>query len=248
MQSELPLNTSLNKNTPMTLSIIVIGMLFVTLLLASNICSFKVIQLSITSTFGLELPAAVIFFPLTYLFDDIITEVYGFKVSRLIIWTGLLCSGLFTMCTWLAVSLPASPMWSANTHNGQEAFELVLLGSSRIFLASAIAYFFGEFLNSIILAKLKVLTEGKYFFLRVIGSTAVGAGIDTSLFCHIAFYNILPEAIIWKIVVTLYLFKLIYEILMLPVTYGVVAFLKKKDGVDYYDRDTRFTPFSLKLT
>lgn len=247
MQSTSSINNSTNQNNQQTLSILVIGMLFVSLLLAANICSFKVIQLSITATFGLELPAAVIFFPLTYLFDDIITEVYGFKISRFIIWTGLLCSGLFTMCTWLAVSLPASPIWSENTHNGQQAFELVLLGSSRIFLASAIAYFFGEFLNSIILAKLKVITEGRYFFLRVISSTAVGAGIDTTLFCHIAFYNILPEAVIWKIIITLYLFKLIYEIVMLPMTYAVVAFLKKKDNVDYYDRNTRFTPFSLKL-
>lgn len=237
-----------NLNLTITRSVIIIGMLFVCLLLASNICAFKIIEFSVTNTFKIELPAAVIFFPLTYLFDDIITEVYGFKISRLIIWTGLACTGIFTICTLLAVSLPASELWNTNTHNGQEAFQLVLSGSSRIFFASAIAYFFGEFVNSIILAKLKVLTEGKYFFMRVISSTAIGAGIDTTLFCHIAFMQVLPEQMIWKIIITLYIFKLSYETLMLPITYAIVRFLKRIDNIDYYDRNTRFTPFSLKLS
>lgn len=231
----------------LTRGIVIIGMLFVCLLIASNICSFKVIEFSITKTFSLELPAAVIFFPLTYLFDDIITEVYGFKVSRLIIWTGLLCSAVFTICTWLAVSLPPSKIWNSNTHNGQNAFELVLNGTSRVFLASSIAYFFGEFLNSMILAKLKVITQGKYFFLRIISSTAVGAGIDTTLFCHIAFFQILPEIVICKIIFTLYFIKLGYETIMSPITFMICNFLKKLDRVDYYDTNTRFSPFSLKL-
>lgn len=231
----------------LTRGVVIIGMLFVCLLIASNICSFKVVNFSITKTLSLELPSAIVFFPLTYLFDDVITEVYGFKVSRLIIWTGLLCSGVFTACTWLAVSLPPSQLWNANTRNGQSAFELVLNGTSRVFLASSVAYFFGEFLNSVMLAKLKVMTEGKYFFFRIISSTAVGAAIDTTLFCHIAFMNILPELVILKIILTLYLIKLGYETVMAPVTYMIVNFLKKIDRVDYYDRNTNFSPFSLKL-
>jgi uncharacterized integral membrane protein (TIGR00697 family) len=236
-----------NNSQRLTHSIFIIGMLFICLLISSNICAFKVVEFSITKTFSLELPAAVLFFPLTYLLDDVITEVYGFRVSRLIIWTGLISSGIITACISLAVSLPASPLWNQNTHNGQSAFELVLSGSNRIFLASSIAYFFGEFLNSIILAKLKVKTQGKYFLLRIIGSTAVGASIDTTLFCHIAFFNVLPETVIWKIILTLYVYKLLYETVMSPVTYFFANYLKKIDNIDYYDTHTKFSPFSLRL-
>lgn len=248
MQSVSAISTSPNLQIRITRNVVVLGMLFICLLIASNICSFKMVEFPVTKSFILELPAAVIFFPLTYLFDDIITEVYGFKISRLIIWSGLFCSGIFTLCTWLAISLPASTIWNMNTHNGQEAFKLVLSGTSRIFLASSVAYFFGEFLNSMILAKLKVKTKGKYFLLRIVSSTAVGAGIDTTLFCHIAFYNVMPELIILKIIITLYSIKLIYETMMAPVTYMIVNFLKKIDRVDYYDYDTNFSPFSLKLS
>jgi uncharacterized integral membrane protein (TIGR00697 family) len=248
-KSSLPMQNLLDKNDSsqpiqVTRSIVMIAMLFVCLLIASNISSFKVIELQLTSHFSLEVPAAILFFPLTYLFDDVITEVYGFKMSRLIIWGGLFCSGLFTFCIWLAVTLPASPIWDANTHNGESAFQLVLSGSRQIFLASSVAYFFGEFLNAMVLAKLKVKTKGKYLFLRIISSTAVGAGIDTTIFCHIAFWNVLPAQIIWK----LYLFKLTYEVVMLPVTYSITAFLKKIDNIDYYDTHTNFTPFSLQLS
>lgn len=197
--------------------------------------------------YTINFPTGIIFFPLTYFFDDILTEVYGFKVSRLIIWGGLFCSTLFTLGLWLTVYLPASPIWDANTHHGAKAYELIFTGSLRILIASSVAYFCGEFLNSVILAKLKVLTAGRYFYLRVAGSTVIGVGVDSIIFCNIAFSSIMPQAIIWNIVLTQYLFKLSYEVAMLPITYRLANFLKSLDKIDYYDIKTKFNPFSLRL-
>lgn len=230
-----------------TKRIIVLSMLFVSFLIVSNLTAFKIVELHLTDDWFINFPAALMFFPLTYFFDDILTEVYGFKMSRLIIWGGLFCSAVITLCTQLAVQLPASPMWDANTHHGADAYKLIFQGSSRIFLASICAYFFGEFLNSMILAKLKVATNGKYFSLRVMTSTAIGVGVDSIIFINIAFWDVLPTLLIWKIIATQYFIKIIYEFLMLPLTYSLSAYLKKKDKVDYYDTNTKFNPFSFSL-
>ena len=227
--------------------VIFIGMLFVSFLIVSNLTAFKVAEIHLTTHYAIHFPAALIFFPLTYLFDDILTEVYGFKMSRFIIWCGFACSALITFCTWVAVTLPASPVWDTNTNHGEAAYELIFKGSLRIFLASVLAYFFGEFLNSTLLAKLKVWTQGRKFALRVILSTAVGAGVDTIIFCHIAFFSVLPSGIVWEIILTQYFFKVAYECLMLPVTYSITQYLKKVEQLDYYDTQTQFNPFSLSL-
>jgi queuosine precursor transporter len=230
-----------------TKRVIFLGMLFVSFLIVSNLTAFKVAEIHLTNSFFVNLPAALIFFPLTYFFDDVLTEVYGFKMSRFIIWGGLICSAMITLCTQIAVHLPASPVWDINTNHGASAYELIFKGSSRIFLASMLAYFCGEFLNSMILAKLKIATKGQYFSLRVMASTAIGVGVDSIIFCNIAFWSIMPHHIIWKIILTQYLFKLIYEFLTLPLTYSLVSYLKKKDRVDYYDVNTKFNPFSISL-
>lgn len=230
-----------------TKRVVLLGMLFVTFLVVANLTAFKITEIHVTDQFALNFPAALVFFPLTYFFDDVLTEVYGFKMSRLIIWGGLICSALVTLCTTIAVYLPASPLWDANTHNGAAAYALVFTGSLRVLIASMIAYFTGEFLNSILLAKIKVLTAGKYFYLRVMSSTAIGVGVDSVIFCNIAFWHIMPHAVIWSMVLTLYLFKLSYELLMLPATYYITAYLKKADKIDYFDANTRFNPFSLSL-
>ena len=248
IQNKVNTDGLLQKKPIATTRIIFMGMFFVSFLIVSNLTAFKVVEIYLTKDFFINFPAALIFFPLTYFFDDVLTEVYGFKVSRLIIWGGLACSAFVTLFTWIAVQLPASPIWDANTNHGASAYEQVFSGSMRVFLASMIAYFFGEFLNSIILARLKVLTAGKYFSLRVMSSTAVGAGIDSIIFCNIAFWNIMPTRVIWEIIVTLYLIKLAYEFIMLPVTYSLTRYLKKADQVDYFDAQTKFNPFSLKLT
>ncbi|MDR3476726.1 MAG: queuosine precursor transporter [Gammaproteobacteria bacterium] len=242
-------NAFIRENKPQTTKrVVLLGMLFVTFLVVSNLTAFKVAEIQLTSDLALNFPAALIFFPLTYFFDDILTEVYGFKISRLIIWGGLLCSALVTLCTSIAVYLPSSAIWDANTNHGSSAYALVFQSSARIFFASMLAYFFGEFINSMILAKLKVQTQGKHFFLRVISSTGIGAAIDSTIFCNVAFWGVMPNHIIWKMILTIYLFKLCYEIIALPMTYALVAYLKKADGVDHYDRETKFNPFSVSLT
>ncbi len=244
----LPPSTPVSTNTPLaTKRVVFLAMLFVSFLVVSNLTAFKVAQIHLTQNFMLNFPAALIFFPLTYFFDDVLTEVYGFKMSRLIIWGGLLCSAIVTLCTNIAVYLPASPLWDENTHHGAAAYAMVFTGSLRILIASLLAYFCGEFVNSIILAKLKVLTSGKYFSLRILSSTAIGAGIDSMVFCNIAFLHILPQPIIWNMFLTLYLFKISYELIMLPITYTLTLYLKKADNIDYYDTNTQFTPFSLRL-
>ena len=241
------LTQTLQNNNIATKRVIFLGMLFVSFLVVSNLTAFKIVEIHLTSDFFINFPAALVFFPLTYFFDDILTEVYGFKVSRLIIWGGLACSAFVTLCTWMAVQLPASPIWDANTNHGANAYELVFSGSLRVFSASIIAYFVGEFFNSILLAKLKVMTKGKYFSLRVMSSTALGAGIDSIIFCYIAFWNVMPHQVIFEIILTQYLIKLLYEFCMLPLTYSLASYLKKRDNVDYYDSHTKFNPFSLRL-
>lgn len=246
IRNEVP--TVSRKEPQATKRVVFLGMLFVSFLIVSNLTAFKIVEFHLSNGFLLNFPAALVFFPLTYFFDDVLTEVYGFKMSRLIIWGGLICSALMTFCTWIAVQLPAAPLWDVNTHHGNQAYALVFEGSLRVFLASMIAYFFGEFMNSTILAKLKVLTRGRYFSLRVMSSTAIGVGIDAVIFCNVAFLNIMPTDVIWKIIVTQYFIKLAYEFLMLPLTYALVSHLKKRDKIDHFDTDTTFNPFSLRLT
>lgn len=246
--SESPQITNFSQPILATRRVIFLSMLFVSFLIISNLTAFKIVELHLSKSFNVNFPAALVFFPLTYFFDDVLTEVYGFKISRLIIWSGLFCCAVISLCTWTAVQLPASPVWDNNTHHGASAYAMVFQGSFRIFLASLTAYFFGEFMNSIVLAKLKVLTSGRYFSLRVMASSMVGVGIDTTIFCLVAFWNILPRELIFELILTQYVFKTVYEFLMLPISYSLVSYLKKADNIDYFDKNTRFNPFSLKLT
>lgn len=218
-------------------SIIIIGILFTAFLILSNLVAVKLVSFgTVTVTAGL------IFFPLTYVFDDILTEVYGFKVSRRVIWSAMLANLIIFLGTWVTIYFPPAPYW----HN-QVAYETIYQATSRIFIASMLGYLMGEFSNSIILAKLKVLTAGHYFWMRAISSTAVGVGIDTILFAHIAFVFLIPYEEVWKIIMTTYLFKLAYEICAVPITYKVSNYLKAKDNVDHYDVQTKFNPFSIKV-
>lgn len=227
-----PIQTAANKS-----SVISVGILFTTFLILSNLAAFKI------ASFGsLSFAAGLVFFPLTYVFDDILTEVYGFKISRRIIWMALLANTIVFLGTWLTIYLTPSPYWPH-----QEAYATIYQGTLRVFVASVISYFFGEFANSIILAKLKVLTSGGRLWLRAITSTMIGVGIDTLLFTHIAFLFIIPYAGIWQIIGTMYLLKVLYEVCALPITYHVSNYLKRKDNVDHYDVKTNFNPFSLEL-
>ncbi len=239
------------KKQVITKNVVILAMFFITFLIISNLTGFKIVELNSSNFpflvgffkhFDFNFPAALIFFPLTYFFDDTLTEVYGFKVSRLVIWSGLLCNTIFTICTFATVYLPPSHFW-----HYQSEFSLIFTSAPRIFIASTIGYFCGEFLNSMAMSKIKIMTSGRWLWARIISSTAVGVFFDSVLFCHIAFYNKVSSAIIWEMVMVQCIFKVSYEILALPLTYKIVSFLKKNDEVDYYDFSTDYNPFSLKI-
>ncbi len=225
------------RNSHTKASIVIVGILFSAFLILSNLSAFKLVQYG-----KIAFPAGLVFFPLTYIFDDILTEVYGFKVSRRVIWTALAANIIVTLGTLLTTYLPASPYW-----DHQQAYSLIYHAAPRIFIASTFGYMLGEFSNSIILAKMKVLTAGNHLWLRAITSTIVGVGIDTTVFTHIAFLSTVPYTYIWKIILTMYLLKVVYEVCAMPITYIVSNYLKAKDNVDHYDFQTIFNPFSLAV-
>jgi queuosine precursor transporter len=222
--------------------------LFVTVLLVSNIASSaKIVDWGV-SLFGIPLAfdAGTILFPISYIFGDVLTEVYGYRHGRRVIWTGFACSILMSATLWLVARLPGEAMWQTNV--GQAQYDAVLGGvsSGAIVIASLLAYWSGEFSNSFILAKMKILTKGRWLWMRTIGSTLVGEGIDSLLFVSLATLLKVPGFVpeIWlTLVLTNYLFKCSVEALMTPVTYRVVNLLKRAENEDYYDYDTDFNPF-----
>lgn len=210
-----------------------ITVLFVTVLLVSNVVSVKLVS------FGpLTFDAGTILFPFSYIFGDILTEVYGYVRSRKVIWLGFVCALLMSL-TFIGVGvLPAAADWT-----NQGAYQQILGYTPRLVLASLIAYFAGEFVNSFTLARLKVLTQGRRLWMRTIGSTLVGQVIDTGLFILIAFTGTVPNALLWTLIVSNYVFKCGVEILFTPVTYWVTGWLKQQEHEDYYDTHTDFNPF-----
>lgn len=213
----------------------IIMALFAAVLLISNIASAKIVQLWVFSFDG-----GTLLFPLSYIFGDILTEVYGYEKSKKVIWVGFFSAGLMALTLMAVTALPAAKDWPY-----QEAFRNIMGLTPRIVLASLIAYLAGEFSNSFILAKLKIKTKGNYLWVRTIGSTIVGEGLDTVLFILIAFWKILPPDLLIAVLISNYVFKCGLEIIFTPVTYKVVNFLKKKENEDYYDYDTDFNPFSI---
>lgn len=211
--------------------------MFVAVLLISNVASSaKIVRLGPFSFDG-----GTILFPVSYLFGDILTEVYGYRRSRRVIWAGFAASALMSL-TFLAVgALPPGEGW-----DGQEAYERIIGLTPRIVLASLVAYWAGEFSNSYVLARLKVRTAGRWLFLRTIGSTVVGEGIDTLLFVGIAFAGVLEPALLRKVLVSNYVFKVGVEGALTPLTYAMVGFLKRSEGCDVYDSRTDFNPFRLR--
>jgi uncharacterized integral membrane protein (TIGR00697 family) len=221
----------------------VVTALFVTTLIVSNIIAVKLITLA-----GLVLPAAVILFPVAYIIGDILTEVYGFRRARQVIWTGFFCNLLAVVAIWIAGRLTPPPFWAIGVfespETSQQAYQAILGFTPRLLLASFLAYLVGEFLNSFVLAKLKVRTEGRYLWLRTISSTIVGQGADSLVFITIAFWGIFPPFALGQAILSQWLFKVIFEALATPFTYLVVNALKRAEGVDIYDRDTNFSIIS----
>jgi uncharacterized integral membrane protein (TIGR00697 family) len=207
--------------------------LFVAVLLISNVASTKIVDLWFFTFDG-----GTLLFPLSYIFGDILTEVYGYGRSRKVIWLGFASALLMSLVFILVGKMPSARGWE-----NQEAYEKILGLTPRIVLASLAAYFCGEFSNSFVLAKMKVLTRGRHLWMRTIGSTLVGELVDTLLFVMIAFGATLSAGLLWTVVVSNYVFKTAVEALFTPLTYWIVRVLKRAEGADYYDLHTNFSPF-----
>ena len=217
---------------------------FVTVLICSNLIGpAKISQLELPVLGTLVFGAGVLFFPISYVFGDILTEVYGYARARRVIWAGFGGLAFASFMAWVVVSLPAAPFWK-----NQEAYEIAFGTTWRIAGASMIAYFCGEFVNSFVLAKMKIATAGKWLWTRTIGSTIAGEAVDSALFYPLAFYGtgIIPNEQLPKVMAFQFVAKVLVEVVFTPVTYKIVAALKRAEHEDYYDRRTNFTPFSLK--
>ena len=217
---------------------------FVTCLVVSNIIAVKI------GAFGpWYLPAAVIVFPVAYIFGDILTEVYGYARARQVIWIGFACNALAVAAIALGGWIPAAPYWAlddfATPQLAQQAYQAVLGFTPRLLGASFLAYVVGEFVNAFVLSKLKLATGGRWLWLRTIGSTLAGQLLDSAIFLSVAFAGVLPAASLVPLVLTQWLFKSGYEALATPITYVVVAALKRAEGVDAFDTDTDFNPLAL---
>ena len=206
--------------------------IFVTCLVIANITAVKLV-----SIFGLIVPAAVVIFPISYIFGDVLTEVYGYKQARKVIWLGFGCNLLAVVAIWLGEVLPAASFWDA-----QAAYVRILGFAPRLLLASFIAYLIGEFANSFVLAKLKIATRGRWLWTRTVSSTLVGQGLDSAVFITIAFAGIIPPDALLTAVVTQWLFKSAYEVIATPLTYALTNFLKRREGIDVFDVTTNFNP------
>jgi uncharacterized integral membrane protein (TIGR00697 family) len=220
---------------------------FVTSLIASNIIAVKLAFFGTMPRLGsLFLPAAVIIFPVAYIVGDVLTEVYGYGRARQVIWIGFACNLLTVTAIWIGGMLPAAPFWTAGVYPSpaaaQQAYDAILGFSPRLLLASFAAYLAGEFLNSFVLAKLKIATAGRWLWVRTISSTLLGQLADSGLFITTAFIGIVPPAALGQLIITQWLFKSAYEATATPLTYVVVNFLKRAEQEDHYDRDTDFNP------
>ncbi|MDR5172772.1 queuosine precursor transporter [Methylobacillus flagellatus] len=217
---------------------------FVVVLVCSNLIGpAKIAQLDLPLVGTLTFGAGVLFFPISYVFGDVLTEVYGYARSRRVIWTGFAALAFASAMAWIIVALPPAPFWE-----NQRAYEIAFGSAWRISLAGLIAFACGEFVNSIVLAKMKVWTEGRWLWMRTIGSTIVGEGVDSLLFYPLAFYGsgIIPDDKLPLVMLAQFLAKTGVEVVLTPVTYRVVAFLKRAENEDYYDRHTDFNPFRLQ--
>ncbi len=219
---------------------------FVAILLLSNVLGAgKVAQIWIPVwevwwPFG----AGILFFPISYIIGDVLTEVYGYARARRVIWAGFIATLFMAFMSWVVVALPPAPDWT-----NQPAYEAIFGQVPRIVLASVVAFWAGEFVNSFVLAKMKIWTRGRHLWARTIGSTFVGQGVDSLIFYPLAFWGAAgwTNDLVLKVLVTQWLFKVSWEVILTPVTYAVVGFLKRREGVDVFDEGTDFTPFRTRV-
>jgi uncharacterized integral membrane protein (TIGR00697 family) len=213
--------------------LVIIIAVFITCLITANIIAVKVITLG-----PFTLPAAIFVFPISYIFGDVLTEVYGYRVARRVIWIGFLCNLIFVFFAWIGQLLPSASFWG-----DQGAYESILGYTPRLLAASLAGYLVGEFINSFVLAKMKVLTAGRWLWSRTIGSTILGQGFDTSIFITAAYIG--TSSSVPTMILHHWFFKVAIEAIFTPVTYLIVGWLKRKEGIDTYDRHTKYNPFTL---
>jgi hypothetical protein len=216
---------------------------FVTILLLSNmIGAGKVAVVSLPGGAVWPFGAGILFFPISYVIGDVLTEVYGFARARRCIWAGFAALSFMAFMSWVVVALPPSPDWA-----GQAAYEQVFGQVPRIVFASILAFWAGEFVNSYVLARMKIWTRGRHLWTRTIGSTVVGQGVDSLIFYPLAFYGLWDNETLLVVLATQWALKVGWEVLLTPVTYAAVGWLKRHEGVDVYDDGTDFTPFRAKV-
>jgi uncharacterized integral membrane protein (TIGR00697 family) len=212
--------------------------LFVTILLCSNVIGAA----KVATIWGFTFGAGVLFFPISYIFNDVLTEVYGYARARKVVWAGFGAIVFASFMSWVIVTLPPAMGW-----NDQQAYETVFGQTPRIVFASLTAFFVGEFANSYVLAKMKVRTNGHHLWMRTIGSTIVGEAVDSIVFYPVAFLGVWDRSLVLQVMISNYTIKCAWEALITPVTYKVVNFLKRAEQEDYYDHKTNFTPFSIEV-
>jgi len=214
---------------------VIVAVVFIACLITANIIAVKLISVA-----GWILPAAIIVFPISYIFGDILTEVYGYRAARRVIWLGFGCNLIAVLGIWLGGLLPAADFWQ-----GQPAYDTILGFTPRLLIASFLAYLVGEFANSFVMAKMKIKTKGRWLWTRTIGSTFVGQGLDSAIFIVVAFAGTTSFAPM--IIVHHWLVKTGYEAIATPFTYAIVNYLKRKEGIDTYDYDTNFNPLGFRF-
>jgi uncharacterized integral membrane protein (TIGR00697 family) len=213
-----------------------VAALFVTVLITSNIVAVKLINVG-----GFVLTAAIVIFPISYIVGDVLTEVYGYARARRVIWLGFSCNLVAGVAIMAAGALPPAAFWAEN----QQAYDVILGVAPRILIASFAAYLVGEFANAVVLARMKVATQGRHLWARTIGSTIIGQGLDSVVFVSIAFMGIMPGDILLTTIHNQWLAKTAYETVATPLTYVVVNWLKRIENIDVFDRETSFNPLTL---
>lgn len=221
---------------------LILGAYICVVLCANLIGPAKVATVTVPVIGDITFVAGVLFFPISYFFGDVLTEVYGYARDRRVVWSGFAALAFASVMATVVVKLPPAAAWQAQ----QPAVEAIFGNTPRIAAASMLAFWCGSFVNSYVLAKMKIWTAGKWLWTRTIGSTLCGELVDSALFYGIAFYGLWPNGQLWQVMLTQYVLKSGWEVLATPLTYRLVNWLKRAEQEDFYDRDTNFTPFTLK--
>jgi hypothetical protein len=211
--------------------LVIITAVFITCLITANVIAVKIISFGI-----LILPAAIFVFPISYIFGDVLTEVYGYHMARRVIWLGFICNLIFVFFAWIGQILPPAPFWQS-----QEAYQSIMGYTPRLLGASFCGYLAGEFSNSFIMSKMKILTRGRWLWSRTIGSTIVGEGLDSAIFITLAFIG--TPSFVPIIILFHWLSKTFIEAIATPATYAIVNWLKRREGIDTFDYETKYNPF-----